>query len=280
MEFIDSEHKEFYEEKLNELKKIGETDVYYKSLVYTLGICETTREHFSSIFDIKEGMININSIGSAWQTGTSAKVTRMAFSLWNCCMYDSKEDSEEGKMSKGYNLSEVFCCSYAPYFWEAIKIRYPEYTNYKSKSKNNTLENIVVYIRAVRDDSIYRQKQIIESYCKEHNIIFQNVYVDEGYSGITMDRPKLKKIIEDIKSSKIDKLIISSVDRITRNMSEWIDFAKLCDEKEVEIISADGSLENTKKYIEALKENILFDILDYKNKAKHKESEQDEEETI
>lgn len=128
MKFIDNEHQKFFEEKLKELSEHGKTDVYYRTLIYTLGICETTREHFKQIFNIKKGEINIDSITSAWQTGTSAKVTRMAFSLWNRCMYDSEEDLEKGEKSSYYNPSEIFCCSYAPYFYEAVKIRYPEYT--------------------------------------------------------------------------------------------------------------------------------------------------------
>lgn len=128
MKFIDGEHQKFFEEKLKELAQYGKTDVYYQSLIYTLGICETTRDHFKQIFNVKKGEININSISAAWQTGTSAKVTRMAFSLWNRCMYDSEEDYKNDKMSEKYNPSEVFCCSYAPFFYEGVKIRYPEYT--------------------------------------------------------------------------------------------------------------------------------------------------------
>lgn len=129
MKFIDNKHQKFFEEKLNKLAKYGKTDVYYKALVYTLGICETTRENFKGIFNIEKGEININSINVAWQTGSSVKVTRMAFSLWNRCMYESEEDYENDKMFEKYNPSEIFCCSYAPYLYEGVKIRYPEYTN-------------------------------------------------------------------------------------------------------------------------------------------------------
>lgn len=131
MLFIDNEHEKFYNERLKELQNYGKTDVYYRSLIYTLGICETTRENFERIFSIKKGEININSINAAFQTSTSAKTTRMAFSLWNRCMYDSEMDLENGKMSSKYNPSEIFCCSYAPYFYEGIKIRYPEYVKEK-----------------------------------------------------------------------------------------------------------------------------------------------------
>ena len=126
VKFLDEQHKQFYEEKL---KLTGKEDVYRKALIYTLGICETTREHFNDIFDMKEGLINRNSLQSEYQTSTSMKVTRMAFSLWNNNCYDSDEDIENEIVSTHYTPSDIFCCSYAPYFYEAIKIRYPEYTN-------------------------------------------------------------------------------------------------------------------------------------------------------
>ena len=131
MKFLDNEHKEFYNRVLKQYKK---SDVYYKSIIYTLAICSVTREHFNDIFNIQSGEINIDSIQASYQTGTSEKVTRLAFSLWNRCNYDSTTDAEDEKVSVYYNVSEIFCSSYAPYFYEAIKIRYPEYTEIE-KSK-------------------------------------------------------------------------------------------------------------------------------------------------
>ena len=52
--FIDNEHQEFFENNLKELSGYGKTDVYYKSLIYILGISESTRDHFKEIFDIKK----------------------------------------------------------------------------------------------------------------------------------------------------------------------------------------------------------------------------------
>ena len=127
VKFIELEHKKFYEQKL---KEIGSNDIYRKTIIYTLGICETTREHFNDIFNLRDGLINRNSLQAPYQTGTSMKVTRMAFNLWNSCNYDSDEDLKNGQVSTYYNPTEIFSCSYAPYFWEAIKIRFPEYTNY------------------------------------------------------------------------------------------------------------------------------------------------------
>ena len=144
--FIDKQHKVFYEQKL---KEIGKSDVYRKALIYTLAMCETTREHFADIFNLKDGEININSLQAPYQTGSSEKVTRMAFSLWNRCNYDSKEDIENHKPSIYYNPSEIFSCGYAPYFYEAIRLRYPEYTQYK-----NTIADVIELIRDKYSDVV------------------------------------------------------------------------------------------------------------------------------
>ena len=48
--------------------------------------------------------------------------------LWNGWRYDSyTDDSEENSASADYVVDEIFTCSYAPYYWEAIRLRFPEY---------------------------------------------------------------------------------------------------------------------------------------------------------
>lgn len=63
-----------------------------------------------------------------WQTGTSYKTTRLLMNLWNGWRYDSyTDDPEENSASADYVVDEIFTCSYAPYYWEAIRLRFPEY---------------------------------------------------------------------------------------------------------------------------------------------------------
>lgn len=128
MNFIDDEHELFFMNKVQELSKYKKIKPYYISLIYTLGISKTTRNNFANIFNIETGEINIDAIENSWQTDSSKKVTRMAFSLWNGCNYDSTQDIENEKISKMYNPNELFSCSYAPYFYEGVKLRFPEYT--------------------------------------------------------------------------------------------------------------------------------------------------------
>ena len=90
MKFINNKHREFWNKKFKEMERLGKADLYYKSIVYVLGICETTRDNFDKIFNLNNGEINIDSINGSYQTSTSEKVTRLAFSLWNRCNYDSE----------------------------------------------------------------------------------------------------------------------------------------------------------------------------------------------
>ena len=58
----------------------------------------------------------------------------MAFNL--CCngtpsVGDYEAEEDQLKECQYYTVEDLFCCGYARYFWEAIKIRYPEYCLYK-----------------------------------------------------------------------------------------------------------------------------------------------------
>ena len=78
--------------------------------------------------------MRVEGLNSGWQTGTRMKITWLAFNLWDGNTFESIEDYEEDKVSSKYAVDEIFCCSYAPYFYEAIKLRYPEYCVIRQKA--------------------------------------------------------------------------------------------------------------------------------------------------
>lgn len=128
MIFLNEEHENFYKEKLKEVRY---QDVYHKALCYCLGINKDTRNHIDRIYDFKTGYVKPECLQEGWQTSGSLKVVRMAFNLY-CNGMPSVNDyiKEEDKIKecRCYTVEDLFCCSYAPYFWQAIQIRYPEYT--------------------------------------------------------------------------------------------------------------------------------------------------------
>ena len=54
-------------------------------------------------------------------------VIRMAYNMYGGTPSVEEADDQLDECRK-YTVDELFNCRYAPYFWESIKIRYPEYT--------------------------------------------------------------------------------------------------------------------------------------------------------
>lgn len=122
--YQDNDHYAFTVAKLREAD--GWIDVYARSLFYTLGICAETRSHINDLFDVAERGIKLDGLQQGWQTGTSRRVTRLAFNLWNGCTCDSEEDAEACRNSPFYAVDEIFSCGYLPYFMQAVCLRFPE----------------------------------------------------------------------------------------------------------------------------------------------------------
>ena len=88
-------------------------------------------------------------------------------------------------------------------------------------------EKIIGYIRAsYSDDSekeIKRQEDIIINFCKEFNVNCNHIYIDNGFSGVSFDRPGIKEII-NVKEKKV--LLMSNINILTRSYMEIQDFIK------------------------------------------------------
>ncbi len=136
MLFKDQEHRAFYQAMTSTCRD----DVYTRALIYTLGICPDTRKRFNLIYTGQE--IDPEQLHQPWQTGTSLKVTRLAFNLYTdgepTAFTEGDITKEILKECSYYSVSDVFCCEYAPYFMQAIKIRYPEYCHVSDEFSNDT----------------------------------------------------------------------------------------------------------------------------------------------
>ena len=127
MVFANEEHEQFYFEKLEQVRN---RDCYHEALIYVLGISENTRLHFDQIYDMKSDCIKIKCLLQGWQTSGSVRVIRIAFNLYTGgtpSIDNFKRKDEQIDECMAYSVSDIFCCSYAIYFWQAIKLRYPEY---------------------------------------------------------------------------------------------------------------------------------------------------------
>ena len=78
--------------------------------------------------------------------------------------------------------------------------------------------------------SLASQRSQCEAYVASQRhegwVLLQARYDDGGFSGGTLDRPGLQRLLGDVGSGKVDQIVIYKVDRLTRSL---IDFSKLAE---------------------------------------------------
>lgn len=103
------------------------------------------------------------------------------------------------------------------------------------QSKNKIKEiTASLYLRLSRDDnlegesySIGNQKKLLTKMAKEKGYSNLLIYIDDGISGVTMNRPDYIRMIEDFKNNKSSALFVKDLSRIGRN---YIEVGKLIEE--------------------------------------------------
>lgn len=99
---------------------------------------------------------------------------------------------------------------------------------FSSETQIEKKYNAAIYIRLSKDDgdkmesnSISNQRTLIESFLKNRpEITVRSERVDDGYSGVTFDRPAVKAMLEDIKAGSINCVIVKDLSRFGRNYIE------------------------------------------------------------
>lgn len=67
------------------------------------------------------------------------------------------------------------------------------------------------------EDSIDSQIEYVKSYIQKSNAFeLVDIYADEGYSGTNFDRPAFKQLMEDLRSRRIDCIVVKDLSRFAR----------------------------------------------------------------
>ena len=130
LEWYQSRRREKYQ--IEKQKKHG---VCSLEAIGPVSYTHLTRDHVKQIYDFQTGCVKPECLQEGWQTSGSVKIIRMAFNLYcngTPSIYNFEDSDLEGQLQECslYTVEEIFCCDYARYFWEAVRIRYPEYCFY------------------------------------------------------------------------------------------------------------------------------------------------------
>jgi site-specific DNA recombinase len=91
-------------------------------------------------------------------------------------------------------------------------------------------------------------------------------YDDGGYSGGTMERPALKRLLEDIKASKVNVIVVYKVDRLTRSLSDFAKIVEALDARGVSFVSVTQQF-NTTSSMGRLTLNVLLSFAQFEREV-------------
>jgi site-specific DNA recombinase len=81
-------------------------------------------------------------------------------------------------------------------------------------------------------------------------------YDDGGFSGGTLERPGLKRLLADVGAGKIDVVVVYKIDRLSRSMLDFLNLVELFERQGVTFVSVTQSF-NTKDAMGRMALNIL-----------------------
>lgn len=87
-------------------------------------------------------------------------------------------------------------------------------------------------------------------------VLLRDRYADGGFSGGTLERPALKRLLADIEDGRIDVVVVYKIDRPSQSLMDFAKLVEMFDRGGVTFVSVTQSF-NTTTSIGRLRLNIL-----------------------
>ena len=97
-------------------------------------------------------------------------------------------------------------------------------------------------------------------------MVLPTLYDDGGFSGGTMERPALKRLIADIEAGEIDVIVVYKVDRLTRALSDFAKLVDVFDRRGVSFVSITQQF-NTTTSMGRLTLNVLLSFAQFEREV-------------
>ena len=91
-------------------------------------------------------------------------------------------------------------------------------------------------------------------------------YDDGGFSGGTLERPGLKRLLADIEAGKVDIILLYKIDRLTRSLSDFAKIVEILDRKGASFVSITQSF-NTTTSMGRLTLNMLLSFAQFEREV-------------
>ena len=119
-------------------------------------------------------------------------------------------------------------------------------------------------------NSLDAQREACEAYISSQRHegwkMLPNRYDDGGYSGGSMERPALKRLLQDIEAGRVNVIVVYKVDRLTRSLADFAKIVEALDAKGVSFVSVTQQF-NTTTSMGRLTLNILLSFAQFEQEV-------------
>jgi site-specific DNA recombinase len=119
-------------------------------------------------------------------------------------------------------------------------------------------------------NSLQAQREACEAYIASQRHegwqVIKTHYDDGGFSGGTMKRPALERLLQDIASSKIDTVVVYKVDRLTRSLADFAKIVEAFDRQGISFVSVTQQF-NTTTSMGRLTLNVLLSFAQFEREV-------------
>src|SRR2546421_5187918 len=96
--------------------------------------------------------------------------------------------------------------------------------------------------------------------------LIRSRYDDGGYSGGSTERPALQRLLTDVRTRKVDVIVVYKVDRLTRSLADFAKLVELFDEHGVSFVSVTQQF-NTTTSMGRLTLNVLLSFAQFEREV-------------
>lgn len=119
-------------------------------------------------------------------------------------------------------------------------------------------------------NSLHAQREACEAYVRSQASegwkVLPAVYDDGGFSGGTIERPGLKRLLEDIDAGLVDTIVVYKIDRLTRSLADFARIVDRLDKAQASFVSVTQSF-NTTTSMGRLTLNVLLSFAQFEREV-------------
>src|ERR1700739_2588674 len=113
---------------------------------------------------------------------------------------------------------------------------------YTRKSSEEGLEQEFNSLQAQREAC----EAFINSQRHEGWVCLHTAYDDGGFSGATMERPALQRLLVDIAAGRVDTVVVYKIDRLTRSLADFAKIVEIFDQRSASFVFVTQQVQDRK----------------------------------